>query len=431
MDLELTKRVARKLCEEHNWQNLEFIDAGNSGAVFRIDHPKHGSSALKIYDPAFFKGGNALIEEKRIKLQEQLRSHGNPHLIDILEVGAIAEENTWYLLMELCSWPNLEKCLPSVRDDQVEDLLRQLVDAVEFLQRKGLVHRDIKPANIVVHPTFSHLKLLDLGVLRRIEHTEGNGTDQAETKRFVATTQYSSPEYLTRDELPGAEGFEALNVYQVGAVLHDLIMKSPIFREEAETQNKYILYKAVTSKHPLVVNPNLPPRLISLCKAALSKHPKDRIKGVSLAQLASRSDTPEDIRKRLSAPRARKESPSAPSIMVWRTHVRDWLRDAAVKEKATLGPLRLKVKDTTNGLAWTLAFASNESELLVTLTESSDKSHLIVSLSANVPEELTIPVLEIFNTGPQIETAEVIQQLTANILYMLDLCSVTSAGKRS
>jgi serine/threonine-protein kinase len=294
MDLELTKRVARKLCEEHNWQNLEFIDAGNSGAVFRIDHPKHGPSALKIYDPAFFKGGNALIEEKRIKLQEQLRSHGNPHLIDILEVGAIAEENTWYLLMELCSWPNLKKCLPSVRDDQVEDLLRQLVDAVEFLQRKGLVHRDIKPANIVVHPTFSHLKLLDLGVLRRIEHTEGNGTDQAETKRFVATTQYSSPEYLTRDELPGAEGFEALNVYQVGAVLHDLIMKSPIFREEAETQNKYILYKAVTSKHPLVVNPNLPPRLISLCKAALSKHPKDRIKGVSLAQLASRSDTPED-----------------------------------------------------------------------------------------------------------------------------------------
>jgi serine/threonine protein kinase len=352
-------------------------------------------------------------------------------LIDILEVGAIPEENTWYLLMELCSWPNLQKCLASIRDDQVEELLRQLLDGVQFLQGKGLVHRDIKPANIVVDPTFSHLKLLDLGVLRRIEHTEGNGTDQAETRRFVATAQYSSPEYLTRDELPGAAGFEALNIYQVGAVLHDLIMKTPIFREEAETQNRYILYKAVTSKQVLVVNPNLPPRLISLCKAALSKNPEDRIKRASLEQLAARNDTPEDIRKRLSAPRAKIESPTAPSVMVWRTRVRDWLRDAAVKEKATLGPLKLRVKYTINGLAWTLAFALHDVELLATLAESPDKSHLVLSLSANVPEELTISVLEIFDTGPQIETAEAIQQLAANVLYMLDLCSAASAGERS
>jgi serine/threonine protein kinase len=152
MNLELTKQIARELGQERHWENLQFIDAGNSGAVFRIDHPKHGPVALKIYDPAYFKGDNALIEENRIKLQEQLRSHGNAHLIDVLEVGAIAEENTWYLLMELCSWPNLEKCLPSVRDDQVEELLRQLVDGVQFLQEGGLVHRDIKPANIVVNP---------------------------------------------------------------------------------------------------------------------------------------------------------------------------------------------------------------------------------------------------------------------------------------
>jgi eukaryotic-like serine/threonine-protein kinase len=232
MDRELTERIAHELCVERNWQDLEFIDAGNSGAVFRISHPKHGPVALKVYDPAYFKGDNALIEENRIKLQEQLRSHGNPHLIDVLEVGPIVGVNTWFLLMELCSWPNLEKCLRSVRDDQVEELLRQLVDGVLFLQKSGLVHRDIKPANIVVDPSFSRLKLLDLGVLRRIEHTEGNGTDHAETRRFVATAQYSSPEYLTRDELPGSEGFEALNVYQVGAVLHDLIMKTPIFKRK-------------------------------------------------------------------------------------------------------------------------------------------------------------------------------------------------------
>jgi eukaryotic-like serine/threonine-protein kinase len=154
MDRTLTTQIAERLCKMRGWHELSFIDAGNSGAVFRIHHPEYGSIALKIYDPAFFQGDNALIEENRVRLQEQLCSHGNPYLIDFLEVGKIADDNTWYLLMELCPWPNLEKALGSVRDDQVEDLLRQLVEGVMFLQDQGLVHRDIKPANIVVDPTF-------------------------------------------------------------------------------------------------------------------------------------------------------------------------------------------------------------------------------------------------------------------------------------
>jgi serine/threonine protein kinase len=421
MDAALTLHIAERLCEKQGWQELLYIDAGNSGAVFKVHHPQHGPVALKIYDPAFFQGANALIEENRVRLQEQLRAHGNPNLIEFLEVGAISEENTWYLLMELCPWQNLEKALVSVRDDQVEDLLRQLVEAVLFLQERGLVHRDIKPANIVVDPTFSKLKLLDLGVLRRIEHTEGNGTDQTETKRFVATAQYSSPEYLTRDELPGPQGFEALNIYQVGAVLHDLIMRTPIFKEEADTQNKYILYKAITAKLPLIVNPNLPPRLISLCKAALTKDPATRIKAVSLAQLTARSDTTEEIRKRLAASRSRADQRSTPSILIWKTSVRDWLRRASLQEKTTLGPHKLRDSDHSAGLAWTLSFSSNERELAIVLLPSADKSHLVLSISASVPDQLTIPVLEIFESGPQIDTAEVLSQLSSNILYMLDL----------
>ncbi|MBR1203305.1 MULTISPECIES: protein kinase domain-containing protein [unclassified Bradyrhizobium] len=421
MDQDLTRQIAIRLCDAKGWRDLSFIDAGNSGAVFSILHPVHGLAALKIYDPAYFKGDNALIEENRVRLQEQLRSHGNPYLIDVFEVGQIREDGTWYLVMELCPWQNLEKALGSIRDDHVEELLRQLVEAVLFLESKGLVHRDIKPANIVVDPTFSKLKLLDLGVLRRIEHTEGNGTDQTETKRFVATAQYSPPEYLIRDEAPGADGFEALNIYQVGAVLHDLIMKSPIFKEEARTQNKYILHKAITSKLPLVVNPNLPPRLISLCKASLLKDPAVRIRAVSLAQLGTKQDTPDELRRRLSASRTKSSSQTAPSILLWKKPVRDWLREAALREKTTLGPHLLKEQDHPAGIAWTLSFSSSERSVIATLTPSADRSHLLLSLSANVPDPLTIPVLEIFDSGPQIESDEVLRQLTSNILYILDI----------
>jgi hypothetical protein len=198
-------------------------------------------------------------------------------------------------------------------------------------------------------------------------------------------------------------------------------MKAPIFKQEADTQNKYILYKAITAKLPLVVNPNLPPRLISLCKVALSKDPAIRLKAVSLAQLAAKNDTTDEIRKRLIASRSRTANQTAPSVLIWKTPIRNWLREASLQEKATLGPHKLKELECQTGIAWDLSFSSSERTLTVTLAPSTDGSHLVLTLSAGVPEQLTIPVLEIFDTGPQIDASEVLRQLSSNILYMFDL----------
>ena len=283
MDLPRTKAIATEIKRRHpDWGEMIFINAGNSGAVFRLEEPKQGPVALKVYDPTFFSNPNALIEAQRVKLQEVLRSHGNKHLIDVIEAVQVPDLSTWYVVMELCPWQTLDVVLPQIPNNQVQSLLSQLVDAVLFLDSKQLVHRDIKPANIAISPQFEHLKLLDLGVLRRIGPEEGNGTDAEEKTRFIATAQYSPPEYLTREEAGGESGFRGLNIYQVGAVLHDLIMRKPIFAEEAATLNRYILYKAITTKRPLIVNPELPARLITLCKASLEKNPRERLAKVKL-----------------------------------------------------------------------------------------------------------------------------------------------------
>jgi hypothetical protein len=99
MDIKLTEQIAKDLCRHKRWEAPTFIAAGNSAAVFETKHPKLGAVALKIYDPSFFSGDNALIEEKRIRLQEKLRSHGNEYLIDVLEIGEIAEASTWFASM--------------------------------------------------------------------------------------------------------------------------------------------------------------------------------------------------------------------------------------------------------------------------------------------------------------------------------------------
>lgn len=422
MDIALTEQIAKDLCRSKGWDTPAFIAAGNSAAVFKAKHPEHGPIALKIYDPSFFAGDNALIEENRIRLQEKLRSHGNEYLIDVLEVGKITEANTWFLMMELCPWKTLEDQIEFIPDSNVGELLRQLVNVVQFLEDNGLVHRDIKPANIAISDDFVKLKLLDLGVMRHISPTEGNGTDRDEKRRFIATAQYSSPEYLTREELPGDIGFRALNIYQIGAVLHDLIMKTAIFAEEAATLNKYILYKAITTKRPLLVNPNLPARLIVLCKTALDKNPTARVNGVTLRDLATPIDTSDALRKRLGAQRTAASSNSTmPSVLIWRQRVRDWIATAARRERDVLGPHRLVPNHGNTSGRWTLSFSLEPNSLNFDLAPSADGTHLQLSLSANVPEVLTVPLLEIFETGAQMDDEEVTSRICEHILYMLDL----------
>ena len=108
-------------------------------------------------------------------------------------------------------------------------LIAQVASAAQFLEDNGLAHRDIKPENIGVSDDFSHATLLDLGVLRPVGLS--NITDEGEQKAFVATLRYSPPELLYREEEDNVEGWRVITFYQLGAVLHDMIMRYPIFRE--------------------------------------------------------------------------------------------------------------------------------------------------------------------------------------------------------
>jgi serine/threonine protein kinase len=418
LDLARTTDIATQLCAKLGWEGPEYIDHGNSAAVYRVVHPEYGRAALKVYDPVFFEGENALIESNRVALQEELKGHGHPNLIEILETAEVSEFGTWYLLMEFCPWASLEKRLADVPDDRIHHLLKQLTEAVRFLETKGLVHRDIKPANIVVSPDFDSLKLLDLGVLRKIAPEEGSGTDSDEKKRFIATAQYSPPEYLTREELPGAKGFTAINVYQIGAVLHDLIMKDQLFREDADTQNKYILYKAVTGKKPRIANPNVSVRLIGLCAQALDKDPARRVANVKLEDFLADADDSETIRRRLSGARPQQTRPTTPSLHVWRPRVRAWITTAARQEREALGTFTVPQTDLPGGSRWTLNF-DKAGQVHVELAVASPV--LVVRVISETIPPVSSTVCEITDEGPDLSSKETEALLKGQILYSLDL----------
>jgi serine/threonine-protein kinase len=420
MDKDLVISIAESLAKSKSgWGEPSFLDAGASGGVFSLKHPDQGTVALKIYDPKFFVGENALIEEHRVKLQCELAHLDHPHLIRTIEAAPIPEHGTWHLLMEYCPWPSLEKVIQDLPDHAVPALIRQLAEVTIFLRENGLVHRDIKPSNIAVSPDFTNLKLLDLGVLRKISPDEGNGTDLDEKRRFVATTQYSPPEYVTREEPPGEEGFEALNVYQVGAVLHDMLMKRPLFGDEANTLNRFVLYKAVLQKGPTVFNSGVPARLNSLCRAALRKNALSRARGVKLEDFIAAADDAATIRRRLAAGRRSRSAPSCPSVLVWKGRVEDWIASAAGAEKDILGAMALREVRSDVGCEWELSFVDHDLRLRVSLGAGESGDHLDLSFGP-IGDTAGVIALEIYPDGPNIPREQIKAQLNEQMLFALD-----------
>jgi eukaryotic-like serine/threonine-protein kinase len=227
------------------------LGSGGSAAVFLLERDAK-QTALKVYDPRFLDENNGPAEKRRIELQRRLIGKGHPTLVSVVDIAI--EEGTCFIEMEYVSWQNLKNLIPETPAEQVESLFGQLVSAVQHLDDQGLVHRDIKPENIMVDPAFKHLKLIDFGVMREVSNEEDaiDATDHGLRRPFIASAQYSSPEYLFRLKEPSAEMWRALTIYQLGGVLHDLLMKKPLFDEVVKTENKFALAMAVLTQIPLL-----------------------------------------------------------------------------------------------------------------------------------------------------------------------------------
>lgn len=266
---DLKARAGRFLAATGGYAHLDFLAAGGSAAVYRV--VRDGKlSALKAFNPQFFSGTGSDSERHRLNVQKRLIGHGCSSLVQTYHVTEA--EGTAFVEMEYIEWPQLSKKLAEVPDSAIVPLISQLVDAVRFLDSLNIVHRDIKPENIHISPDFKRLKLLDLGVVREFDAQDASdvcGTDHGQQRPFLATAQYSSPEYLFRLDEPTTKLWRGLNIYQVGAVLHDLIKKEPLFKHEMSIGNRWLVARAVLTKPPSFADPT-PDRLLAL-KALASR----------------------------------------------------------------------------------------------------------------------------------------------------------------
>ena len=294
------RRYAEAFCQgrDPDWALTKEIGSGNSASVYKVTSGKR-DAALKIYHPRFFADDKGEVERRRVLDQMTLKGHGHAYLVDFFDAGPL--EDTYFLLMEYFPWPSLDRRLRTMERRHIAQVVSKIAAAAEFLEQRGFVHRDIKPANVVVSHDCEIVKLLDLGVMRTISADDSApGTDHGYALPFVATAQYSSPAYLFRDNAATEDMWKALTFYQLGAVLHDLLMKRPLFDSEVRTLNKYRVAAAVLLKTPEVHAVDVPPWLVTLARICLVKDDDLRLTRVRWASFhAVRRSGVHELRARL------------------------------------------------------------------------------------------------------------------------------------
>jgi len=105
----------------------------------------------------------------------------------------------------------------------VKCLLIQLLSGMEYLHDNWILHRDIKPSNLLLN-NVGKLKIADFGLARKY------GDPLKPYTKGVVTLWYRSPELL----LGAVEYTSAIDMWSIGTVFAELLLKETLFRGEGE-----------------------------------------------------------------------------------------------------------------------------------------------------------------------------------------------------
>lgn len=175
-------------------------------------------------------------------------------------------EGTPYIAMELVDGQTLKELVtergplpPHIAVGLVEQILR----ALAYAHRRGIVHRDIKPQNVILDPE-GEAKVADFGIARA-----GN-SEMTQTGAIVGTVQYLSPEQAN-----GHPVDRRSDLYSAGIVLYELLTGHVPFDGEAPVS---IALKHVNERPvpPGQLRPGIPPALEAVVLRALEKDPNLR-----------------------------------------------------------------------------------------------------------------------------------------------------------
>jgi len=239
------------------------LGSGGMADVYLAEDQELGRRvALKLLDDRH-ASDEQFVERFRREAQSAAGLN-HPSIVSIFDRGYA--EGTYYIAMEYLDGRTLKELLVKNGPTPVPiaiDYARQILGALAFAHRNGIVHRDIKPHNIVVG-TDGRLKVTDFGIAR------SGASQMTEAGSIVGTAQYLSPE-----QARGAPVDPRSDIYSLGIVLYEMLTGKVPFSGDTPVEIAMKHLSQVPTP-PSKLRPNIPHDLDAVVMRALAKDPEQR-----------------------------------------------------------------------------------------------------------------------------------------------------------
>jgi len=108
-------------------------------------------------------------------------------------------------------------------------MLRPVALALDYAHGRGVIHRDIKPENILLERGTDAPVVTDFGIARLVNPPKGKGLTEA-------GTSIGTPDYMSPEQLSGADLDARSDLYSTGVVLFECATGTLPFEAETRIQ---------------------------------------------------------------------------------------------------------------------------------------------------------------------------------------------------
>lgn len=186
------------------------------------------------------------------------------NLVSIYDWGEV--DSTYYIVMEYVEGETLKELIRRrgrLSGNEAVTFTLQLLAAVDFAHRSGIVHRDIKPQNVMIDRS-GMVKVMDFGIAR------AGDSGMTEAGSILGTAQYLAPE-----QAKGHPVDERSDLYSVGVVLYEMLTGTVPFRGDSAVTVALKHVNEVPAE-PAELVPGMPYALNQIVLKAMAKDPSDR-----------------------------------------------------------------------------------------------------------------------------------------------------------
>jgi serine/threonine protein kinase len=262
---------ARMSAFKGKYELLSVLGSGGMGVVYKARQILLDKMvAIKMMRTSGFSTQALKRFEQEAKAASSLL---HPNLITIRDYG-VADDGQPYMVFDFIDGTTLGETIKAKGQldlEQALDIFIQVAKGLSYAHQHGVLHRDIKPDNIIITEGQREAKIVDFGIAKVLDHTEG-AHSLTQTGEIFGTPLYMSPEQGIGKKLDARS-----DLYSMGCVMFEALTAMPPFVGESAitTILKHQAEKPSSLKEASL-GKEFPRALERAVDTLLAKNPDDR-----------------------------------------------------------------------------------------------------------------------------------------------------------